>query len=84
VDGTSDVAARAPRWAAEAGLPSPKAGETLRAYTSRLGVNYDTLTEGLTAQTLDCANERLATLIRQRCPRAFDHHVETLLRQARG
>ena len=54
----------------------------LRPYCERIGVDYDTLVEGIRDErALDCANIRLSHVLRQRCPGSFDLFVKDLARK---
>lgn len=71
-----------PLWAN--GCPKPKAKETFHEYVSRLGMDPEWLLQGLTPQTVEVANARLATALMRACPEQFWKHVHARRMAAGG
>lgn len=69
---------RPPSWALRGGLPTPQEGEDFAAYWHRLGFQENEIAaavDGLHGARLDVANERMAHLLRERMPVAFQRAV---------
>jgi hypothetical protein len=76
-----EIELRVPRWATETGAaPKPKKRETFVHYCLSLGAPYSELTEGLTDQTADLANGRLATWIQYRNREKFKSYTRAWLK----
>jgi hypothetical protein len=71
-----------PQWAAEAGCPAPKRGESFRSYVERLGLDFDDLVFGLDARTAELANLRLSSELHRRNPDSFARYLERRIEDA--
>lgn len=68
---------RVPKWARQAGLSCPMEGEGFEEYVQRLGLDPESLLNGLTETTAYIANHRLATELIRRMPYHYEEYVKT-------